>query len=342
MTKKVMLRFMLLFVLTQILFLLSLNYINYVEIQINLSNVLISSNAVTLIFQRDDSLSLGEIQEIVKEYPEIKLFYDLLKNYELQIYGYCGDPVFTPDIYKFLDGKFIEKEDLFQRVSIAVVGENILSLPFCISSQNEYYFELYDLKYHINGILSSKFYPKLENTIFVNLDSLYAIANFQITKITVDGPENQIRKLTQQILETHHAYEMKNNNFVEQYFLDEFHVDHVSTIVFAFIVVVAIANSIILFLSLREERKVMKILGIPLYYLFLKELKYIALLVLASIILMCGIYGIIYLNFLEQLCLNIQIFDFTIFSCIEGVTVFMTQLIGIVLYDKIACRNGVK
>lgn len=343
MTKKIIFKFSILFTLTQLLFLLYQNHMEFLKVQTFSSNLFVSPHAISIVFQDNDHLSAEELHEIIKEYPNIKLFHKAFGNDEIQIYGFCGNSTFYPDINKFVNGRFIGTEDLFVDSAAAVVGKNIVASNYCIFDQNQHYFVYGEKWYAIQGIISSHVNNVLDDAVFINLDALYAVPSFKITRITIDGLDKEIKDVGNQILDKHKAYQVKNNyNFIEQYIIEESHEKRFYLIMFIFIVTLIVANSILLLISFGQEIGVRKILGIPFIKTFTYILKCIGILGLINILIVGTLYKIIHLFFLKHFYLEDQIIELFIFSCTGLFVILIIEFIGAFIFHKLIYKNGVK
>lgn len=187
MTKKLVLSFSTMILLLQLLFISYINYNDYIDLQIITSNSLISDKSVSFIFRKDKAESLNELSELIESYPNITLLSELCNFSDLRVWAIYGDCFLENNVKSLINGNFFVKDDFFKQDFKAVVGEDILNSDNCFIDKNgKTYFKFIDNNFEVIGVISTDITEMLNNTVFVNLDSI----NIEfLNRYVIDGKD---------------------------------------------------------------------------------------------------------------------------------------------------------
>lgn len=341
MTKKFILGFSTIILLLQLLFISYINYINYIDLQIITSNSLISDKSVSFILRKDKIKSLHELSKLIEQYPGTNLFSQLCNFSYLKVWGIYGDCGLNSNVNSFIEGKFLEKDDFFKKEFKAVAGKSILNSDNCFTDKNgKPYFKFIDNNYEVIGVISTDITSMLDNTVFINLDSV----NIQfLNKFVIDGKDSRtINNAVNSIKEKYNIDIInENNNFIERYIFNDTDERTLNVFVIIFISILLITLSIFTLCCYNEEINIKRIIGVNFKKILFDLFKSIFILILANTVLFLSIYAIIYCNILHKIHLNFYYFNVILFSG----TVFAIEFLIIYLYvfitNKFFCRNGV-
>ncbi|QSX06265.1 hypothetical protein JYG23_02050 [Sedimentibacter sp. zth1] len=333
MTKKLVLGFSIIILLLQLLFISYINYNGFVDLQIITSNSLISDKSVSLVFRAGDEPLLYELLELIKLYPDITLLSKLYNFDNLIVWGLCGNCYLDNNANLLINGTFFVKDDFFKEDFKAVVGKNVLNSDSCFLDKNEkIYFKFNNNNYEVIGVISSNISNMLDNTVFVNLDSL----NIEfLNKFIIDGTDNKVIDKTVNSIKQEYNVDIisENNNFVERYIFNNVdkHILNIFMVIFISILIITLSMFILHYYS--EEIKVKRIIGISFKRIFFDLFKNILVLTLVNTILFVAVYTIIYYNVLQKIHLFFYSFHVIIFSCI------ILIIIGLIIYLYMLISN---
>ncbi|QSX05743.1 ABC transporter permease [Sedimentibacter sp. zth1] len=342
MTKKLVLGFSIIILLLQLLFISYINYNDFVDLQIITSNSLISDQSVSLILRAGDVPQLYELLELIKIYPDITLLSKLYNFDNLVVWGLCGNCYLDNNANSLINGRFFAKDDFFKEDFKAVVSENILNSDNCYLDKNEkIYFKFNNNNYEVIGVISSNISNMLDNTVFVNLDSL----NIEfLNKFIIDGTDNEVidNAVNSIIQEYNVDIISENNNFVERYIFNDVdkHILSIFMVIFISILIITLSMFILHYYS--EEIKVKRIIGISFKRILSDLLKNIITLTLINTAFFVTVYTIIYYKVLQEIHLCFYFSHVIIFSCIILIIISWIIYLYMLISNNFFYRNGVK
>lgn len=337
--KRLIFGFSSLFLLLELLLMGFINYIGYINIQVALSNALISSRAQSLIFRKN---SFPELSEFVENYSDITVFAKLDFIPEFTLWGICGSCQLESEIERCVSGEFFQKEDFFKQKKKAVVGENVLSSKYCtIDETGKRQFYCLNEAYEIAGVFSSSGNDMLKDVVFINLD---AISDSIPSKITIDAIDKRVINRTITELQKEYTIDLitENDNFVQRYILYEVDAQLLQTLVMILIGILMIVLAIFILYCYHKEIRVRQLLGLKRQQIYWELLKNI--LCLTGINTAIGLMGytIFYLVVLQRLYFRFYIWNFLIYSFGILVIIAAVVYLYLILSYQIFHKNGVK
>lgn len=342
MTKKLVLSFSTMILLLQLLFISYINYNDYIDLQIITSNSLISDKSVSFIFRKDKAESLNELSELIESYPNITLLSELCNFSDLRVWAIYGDCFLENNVKSLINGNFFVKDDFFKQDFKAVVGEDILNSNNCFIDKNgKTYFKFIDNNFEAIGVISTDITEMLNNTVFVNLDSI----NIEfLNRYVIDGKDPKaINSAVNSIRQKYSVDIVKeNNNFIKRYIFNNVDRHILNDYIIIFINILMATLPMFTLCYYNEEIKVKRIIGINFNRVLIDLLKNISVLTLINTAIFASIYLIIYHNFLQKLHLCFYYFHLIAFSFV--VLIFMSLIIYLymLISNNFFYRNGVK
>lgn len=337
--KRLILGFSSLFLLLELLLIGFVNYVGYINVQVALSNALISKRAQSLIFREN---SLPELSEFVERYSDVTVFVKLDNTLEVTLWGICGNCQLEGEIERCISGEFFQQEDFFKQKKKAVVGRNVLNSEYCkVDKDGKKQFCYLDETYEVIGIFSLDGNDMLENIAFINLDS---VSSKIPGKITVDALDKQV--VNQTITEIQKKYIIdlitENDNFIQRYLFHEVDVQLLQILVIVLIGILVIALTIFILYYYHKEVQVRQLLGFKRRQIYWELFQSMLWLIGMDTIIGLTGYCILYLIFLEKLYLSFYILNFL--GCSFGILITMAAVVYLylVLSYQIFHKNGVK
>lgn len=322
--------------LMETIFIGYINYLNIVKIQKLASNSLMSDNAITVLFEKQEVPSL---HDLVNKYPNIAILSTVYNYPDMKVFGICGNCNIDSDAYALIEGNFFTKHDFFNGVNKAVVGKNILNSNNCVEDQQgNKYFIFKNTKYEITGVLSSNISNMLDNTVYINLESI----NNYFRKITIDSRNYQ--RAVKEIQKNNDIKIIKENNthFMERYLFDHYDEFVLNVLVIVFIGILIILISLFVLHNYREEINVKRIIGVNFKNIWFDLLKNITFLIAVNVFFDFLIYAGIYLKFLQNLRLKFYFFYFSEFSILIYAILCLIIYIYMRISNHFFIKNGVK
>ncbi|QNK39346.1 ABC transporter permease [Caproicibacter fermentans] len=334
--KKFKLGFTVMILLMETIFIGYLNYSNFVKIQKLASNSLMSDNSITVLFEKQEVPSL---HNLINKYPDITILSTVYDYPDMKVFGICGNCNIDNDAYALIEGNFFTKHDFFNGVNKAVVGRNILNSNNCVEDQQgNKHFVFENTKYKIIGVLSSNISNMLDNTVYINLESI----NNNFRKIIID--DTNCQKAVKEIQKNYDIKTIKENNthFMERYIFNDHDNFVLNVLVIVFIGLLMILISLFVLHNYSEELSAERIIGIDFKNILFNLLKDITYLITSNIFLAFLIYAVIYLKFLQNLRLKFYFFYFCKFSVLIYVTLCLIIYIYICISNHVFYKNGAK
>ncbi len=322
--------------LMETIFIGYINYLNIVKIQKLASNSLMSDNAITVLFEKQEVPSL---RDLVNEYPDIAILSTVYDYPDMKVFGICGNCNIDSDAYALIEGNFFTKHDFFNGFNKAVVGRNILNSNNCVEDQQgNKYFVFESTKYQIIGVFSSTISNMLDNIAYINLESI----NNNFRKITIDSTNCQ--KAVKEIQKNNDIKIIKENNthFMERYLFNDHDEFVLNVLVIVFIGILIILISLFVLYNYREELNVERIIGVNFKNIWFDLLKNITFLIAVNVSFDFLIYVGIYLKFFQNFRLKFYFFYFSEFSIIIYAILCLIIYIYMRISNHFFIRTGVK
>lgn len=342
MTKKFILGFSTIILLLQILFTSYVNYIQFIDLQVTLSNSLMSDKSVSFIFRENKVPSLNEFSELIKPYSDATIFSQISDDEDLKIWGVYGNGFLSDNAKSFIKGRFFKKDDFYENNFVAVIGQNVLNSKYCIEDQNgDIYFLLDGCYYQVIGIISSNISHMLDNTAYINLDfnNISSLYKFSIDSQHIKTVNHIMRDIKKDynidVIESNH-------NFIERQMFNHDELKLLNGVLMIFIIIILVVVAIFILRHYNEEINVKKIIGVPFQKILWEILKSISVLFLINTCVFSIIYICIYYCFLKQAYLNLYIINSLVFSCIILMIICILIYFYLLINNHLFYRNGVK
>ena len=339
MTKKLVLGFSTIIILLHVLIISYISYIDFIDLQIITSNSLISDKSVTVLFKDDD---LPTLRELVNSYPNITVLSELYYDPDLRVWGICGNHHLDSKIDLLIKGTFFKKDDFFRKEFKAVVGKNVLNSDYCIEGNNgKKYFRFNHNDYEVIGSITSNISNMLDNTAFVNLDSV----NSKFHKYIIDSSNSQ--RIVTAINHIKKEFDVdivreNNNNFIERYIYNDADIHILNILVIIFISMLMVTLSMFTLRYYDEEVKAKRIIGISFKRIFFDLFKDIIFLMTINIAFVSTLYTIIYYAFLESIPLGLCFMPLIIASLSILITLGLIIYLYMLISNHLFYKNGVK
>lgn len=302
------------FLLIQSLFMFSIQLLSYIDIQFLIGNNLISERASVIIF--DDDNNIPTIDEIIKinDQNQTSIFSKIEVIAPFEVYGYLGNGNLKY-LRQIVSGNFIDTTNSNKPKYQIVIGESVE-----VTDNNIVFF---GDEYQVINVISSKISSQLNNTIFINLNHYQN----KIDKIYIDGKnQKDINKTTNTLLEEYNCRLIYENSFfVTKTILDEYKpIIYLNLAMVVFLIVIFI---IFLFLYYQNEIKIKYIVGFNVREIMHDIIKEITILSIIGTLIFSFFYTIIYNMYLNFLIFNlIYSILFSFFVYIMFCTIFYVYL----------------
>lgn len=339
MTKKLILGFSTIFILLELIFISYINYIAFIDLQIIISDSLISDKSVTVIFKGDH---VPSVYELINRYPDITLLSKIHNYPDMQIWGLCGNCYLDSKTNSLIKGTFFQKNDFFKENLKAVVGKNILNSDYCSEDRNgKKYFIFNNNHYEVIGYISSNISNMLDNTAFINLDSF----NTRLRKFVIDSSNSQSIITTINSIKKEYDVDIvreNNNNFIERYIFNDVDKNMLNILVVLFISILMAVLSMFTLHYYSEEIKVKRIIGICFKNIIFNVLENIIFLTVVSTAFVATIYAIIYYTLFQNNHLSFYLLPLIIFSLIILTVICLITYLYMFVTNNLFYKNGVK
>ncbi len=337
MTKKIVFGFSILIILLEILFAAYSSYINLINLQLTSSNLLSSEKSVTFFFKED---SVPPMSELIKQYPSITLFSELYNNSNLKVLGIYGKCQLDSNTTTLVKGRFFNKSDFNSKNESAVVGIKVLSSNNCFKDKTgQAYFLFNKKKYKVIGTMESDISNMLDNTAFVNLDSI----DIKLYKFIIDGDDSSLDSVIAG-LKTSYDVEVvqEKNNFIKRYVFDDLDKHILDILVLSLIGMLVITISMYTIHCYHEEISVKRIIGVKFQTILLEVIFNISTLTIVNTAFIFVMYGALCGTFLNMIHFKFQVIPFIIFVVLMHITICLVLYIYMVFSNNGFHKNGVK
>ena len=339
MTRKFITGFSTIIILLQLLLISYISYIDVINLQSITSNLLISDNAITVLF-KEGSLN-PSLKEITDKYPKITILSEIYSDVELQIWGIIGESFLDEKTESFVKGRFLNKDDFYKKKFKAIIGENIISSNNYFKDKNgEEKFLFLENYYEVIGYLSSNISNIFDNTVFINLDSI----NIEVDKITIDGFDNS--EITAVVEELKEKYDIdlikEQDNFIDRYIYNDIDQYILNILIMTFIIVFLSTLFIFTLLYYKEEIKIKRIVGIEFKKILLNILSNITFLTVINTIFVEIIYSIIHYIFLRNIHISFYFYSIIIFSFGILAVLCLLMYLYMIITNNFSKNSGVR
>lgn len=338
MAKKLILGFSTLVVLLEALLVFYLSYNNFIHLQILLSNSLMSKVSVTVYFKQGP---IPPLRELTAGYPNVRFLAQLENTEEIQVWGLCGNTDLSDEVTMLVNGRFFQKKDFFTNTRTAVVGDKIFQNESIKKSDGRKYFDFLNQDYEVIASSAVRTNHMLDNTAFVNLDS---VDTSTIRKYTIDGVTGQYVNDAVQNLQKKYGVEVltENNNFIERYLFSESDQQMLTVLVALFLCILVFVLFLFTLHFYHEEIQVKRIIGVCFKRIFLDLVRNILALIGSGTAFAVVAYTALYFLFLRQFNLHFYVVHLLLFSAAISAIMCAMLFLYMMLSHKDFYRNGVK
>lgn len=336
MNTKIFLKFIIIFILIQSLFLAQTIYTDYVNLQVQFSNYQISDKAVTIILSEQENADIIDLKETFKSYNDISILSTVYKSSDLEVCGFIGKELFL----RLIRDK--DNASKYNLNNIAVIGQNIADSENCFIDKNQdMYFKFNNREYLVVEVISTDISNMLSNTAFVKFNDYDSLSNL---KITVDGStSDNIDSVVNCIKQEYLAYTVnENNNFIERTILNKDDIKFIGILVYIFMFILFAAIFVIIVLHYKKEVKVKCIIGFSFYRIFLNIEKYITLFIGVSTCIVVIVYSILYKFLLFNFFIKMNLYYLIMFTLALYLMLSVLIYIYYCVTTKIFLKNGVR
>jgi hypothetical protein len=338
MVKKFIFGFSTIVVLLEALLIFYLSYNDFIHLQIFLSNSLMSKASVTVYFKQD---SIPPLKELTSRYPNVRFMSQLANTEETQVWGLCGNTDLNDEVTALINGEFFQKKDFFINKRKAVVGNKIYQDESVQKEDGKKHFSFFKQDYEIIASIGVRTNHMLDNTAFVNLDS---VDTSTIRKYTIDGASSSYVNAAVQDMQQKYGVEVltENNNFIERYLFSGSDLQMLTVLVTFFICILMFVLFLFTVHFYHEEIQVKRIIGVCFKRIFLDLLRNILVLIGASTALAVVAYTSLYFIVLKNFHLHFYVIHFLLFAVMICAVMCVMLFLYMILSHKDFYRNGVK
>lgn len=339
MTKKLVMGFSIIIILLESLLIAYISYTDFINLQIIIANSFISEKSVTVLFKEGNVAP--PLYKLINRYPDITILSELYSYPDLRVWGICGNSFLDSKTNSFIEGRFFNKDDFFNKEFKAVVGKNVLNSDNCFETNDgKKYFVFYDNCYEIIGYISSNISNMLDNTAFVNLDSF----DVKLRRFIIDSAKSFSIATAVNSLKKEYDVNIirKNDNFIERYIFNDVdrHILNILAIVFANMLIIILLIFTLHYYS--EEIKVKRIMGISFKSIFFDLFRSVTFLTVVNTTFVAIIYMIIYHVFLRNIHIGFHFHLLIIFSLIILTIISLAIYVWMFVSNNLFYKNGVK
>lgn len=221
------------------------------------------------------------------------------------------------------------------------MGDKIYQNESAKKEDGKKHFSFFNQDYEIIASIGVRTNHMLDNTAFVNLDS---INTSTIRKYTIDGTSSQYINAAVQDMQQKYGVEvlLENNNFIERYLFSGADQQMFSVLIALFICILVFVLFLFTLHFYHEEIQVKRIIGVCFKKILLDLLRNILVLIGASTAFAVVTYTALYFILLRHFYLHFYIIHLIVFSVIICAIMCAMSFLYIILSHKDFYRNGVK
>lgn len=330
---KILIKFTIMFVFLQLLFLTRLSCLEYFDVQRQFSNYQLTDNAKTLILTDEFKPAISDLKEILDPYKNVSMIFNVYESSDLEVYAFTGEEFLLRLSNNYdVDSQYAADE-------IAVVGQNIINSNYCYTdNNNDIIFKFDNMKYCVIDVIPSDISSMLNNTAFINIELIDYTKPF---KIIIDGTNNkEIENVVDCIKEKYQAYDVElNNNYIRRSVISREDVSFANILFSFFILSLLVMTITITYVHYYKEIKIKSIVGFNYTKIFFSIEKNIFFFVIISTCIVTLIYLMLYTTSLVNNAFADNLIFLFIFTIIIYLVLSALLYVYCYIIEKSICKK---